>query len=150
MLKLTSKKYESVIKGGFIMSNKTKRIISVILLIPIVFFVTIWFRALENPERDPFLLGSNIIYVGYIITLLGIPIPFLFSIKSQRKQNLKYGVLRYHYSLHHLFTRLDLALHLMGGDGFIAIGAWMVYFPIMFLIGLIILIIGFVKKEKAK
>jgi len=132
------------------MSNKTKSIISVILLIPIVFFVTIWFRALENPERDPFLLGSNIIYVGYIITLLGIPIPFLFSIEKSTKTKLKIWGLAISLLSAPFIYSLGFSLASYGGDGFIAIGAWMVYFPIMFLIGLIILIIGFVKKEKAK
>lgn len=132
------------------MSNKTKSIISVILLIPIVFFVTIWFRALENPERDPLLLGSNIIYVGYIITLLGIPIPFLFSIKKSAKTKLKIWGLAISLLSAPFIYSLGFSLASYGGDGFIAIGAWMVFFPIMFLIGLIILIIGFVKKEKAK
>ena len=104
------------------MNKKTQNVLLVVLFVPLVYLFTIWLRILINPDNSFFMEW----YIGYVITLLGIPVAYLFSTDKSGKGKFKVwglavlilsALLIYSFGFSVPFYKEE--------DGFAAIGVWM-------------------------
>lgn len=87
------------------------------------------------------------IFSSYTITLFTILITYLLSKGiSAKGKFIIWGIVILLISPP-LTNAIGYSYAFYGGSGFAAIGAWMIYFPIIILIGITLLLVGFFKKS---
>ncbi|MFA1822341.1 hypothetical protein ACDX78_19625 [Virgibacillus oceani] len=93
-------------------------------------------------------MGTKI-YLGYLITLLSVPIAYLLSVGKINKKKCKiWGIAIMLPISAPLAYSIGFSYAIFIGDGFAAL-LMLFVFPILFIIGLILLLVGIFKKDEA-
>ena len=129
------------------MSKNIRVAISIFLFIPLVFLIINWIRNLIDPSS--FTLEAKM-YLGYFITLLSVAIAYLFSVGKDKKRKCQiWGVAIILVISAPLSYSIGFSYAILEESGFAAL--LMLYvFPFLFLTGVILLLIGIVKKDKTR
>lgn len=134
------------------MNKNLKMILLCILFILLIFFIVPWLRFASFIIGDDHAFAKQDImisplYLGYVITLISLPIAYLFSIgKSNKSKYRTWGT----------FIMLPISLPLAYSMGLtyaiIEGNPWatmimLIIFPLIFLVGLVLLLVGVFKKN---
>ncbi|MCM3742153.1 hypothetical protein M3210_18120 [Oceanobacillus luteolus] len=123
--------------------SKYKRIILIILFIPLVILVIAWIMNLFYPSS--FTIAAKI-YLGYLITLLSVSIACLLSVgKVEKRKYQLWGITIMLLISAPLAFSIGFTVAIIERDGFAAL-IMLFIFPILFIIGLILLLVGVFKK----
>ena len=87
--------------------------------------------------------------VAIFILVVGVVLAFYFTLgKSSKKKFIVWGITTM-LVISTFFTWLvSISFAIIVGDGFAGIGLMMIMFPLIFIIGLILLLVGVFKKSK--
>ncbi|WP_239984630.1 hypothetical protein [Lentibacillus sediminis] len=137
------------------MNKKLRIVILAVLFILLFLFVVPWLRfaafiIIPNNSFGEQDIMISPLYLGYLITLLTVPIAYLLSMDKSNKSR---------YKVWGIAIMLPISLPLAYSIGitysFIVGNPWatiltLYVFPVIFIIGLIILLVGIFKKDEAR
>lgn len=91
---------------------------------------------------------TNAILVACFVVLVGISLGVVLTWKKSLKRKLiLWGIITMFIFTPFLGWVISILVGIAEGDGFAAVGMIMILFPIFFIIGLVILLVGIFKKE---
>lgn len=137
------------------MNKKLSIVILSVLFILLILFVVPWLRfaafiIIPNGSFGKQDIMISPLYLGYLITLLTIPIAYLLSMGKSKKAKYKmWGIVIM------LLISLPLAYSIGITYSLIVGNPWatlllLYVFPVIFIIGLILLVVGIFKKDEAR